>query len=350
MKDRQQNIRKAAILVASLDQDSADMLLGQMSMDQAATVREAIDELGPIDPEEQNEVIEEFFRIGPLVPEKQPAGIELDIRSTRHLKRPQREVEPPVYTSRETPLRQNTPPFRFLHESSPSVLAPLLQREHPQTVAVVVSHLPPERAARVLGALPPALQAEVARRLIDLEQADPEILREVERGLETWLSEQARSVERRSAGMTALNNILAAADREVTQDIIDNLRVHDRQLASRLAPATKRPTFVQEPQPAAMTFADVAELDDASLALVLRTAASEIVLLALAGAPATFVERVTRRLPPREARILRHSLDNMGPTRLSDMEEAQRQLADIASQLEETGQLGRRNRGLSLAA
>lgn len=350
MKDRQQNLRKAAILVASLDQDSADLLLSQMSVDQAATVREAIEELGPLDPEEQNEVIEEFFRIGPLVPGKQPPGIELDLSSTRQFKRPEREIERPAFTQPESTRRHDSPPFRFLQEASARTLAPLLQREHPQTVAVVVSHLPPDRAAQLLAALPPALQAEVARRLVDLEQADPEILREVERGLETWLSRQVRTDERRSAGMTALNNILAAADRDATRDIIDNLRVHDRQLANRLAPASQRPTFAQVAAPSTMTFADVADLDDASLALVLRTAASEVVLLALAGAPAHFVERVTRRLPPREARMLRHSLDHMGPTRLSDMEEAQRQLADIASQLEETGQLGRRNRGLSLAA
>ncbi len=79
------NLRKAAILVASLDRASADSLLQQMSADQAARLRRALVELGPIDPDEQSDVIEDFFRIGPLVPEKLPAGIELDGSLVREL-------------------------------------------------------------------------------------------------------------------------------------------------------------------------------------------------------------------------------------------------------------------------
>src|ERR1044072_8051671 len=78
MKSQQQNLRKAAVLVASLDRARARQLLDEMSLDQAQLVRETIDGLGPLDPFEQREVIEEFLRIGPMVPNQQPAGIELD--------------------------------------------------------------------------------------------------------------------------------------------------------------------------------------------------------------------------------------------------------------------------------
>src|SRR6478609_9657491 len=69
-------IRKAAILIASLDVQSAESLLGQMLPAQADAVRKAAAELGDLDIVEQNEVIDEFFRIGPLVPDKQASGIE----------------------------------------------------------------------------------------------------------------------------------------------------------------------------------------------------------------------------------------------------------------------------------
>ncbi len=78
MRNRQQTVRKAAILIASLDPPTAEGLLDQMSFEQASAVRAAIEVLGNVSPAEQRATIEEFFRIGPLVPEKSPPGIELD--------------------------------------------------------------------------------------------------------------------------------------------------------------------------------------------------------------------------------------------------------------------------------
>ena len=77
MRNRQQAVRKAAILIASLDPRTADALLDQMTGEQAEAVA-AIGTLGRVSSEEQQATIEEFFRIGPLVPEKSPPGIELD--------------------------------------------------------------------------------------------------------------------------------------------------------------------------------------------------------------------------------------------------------------------------------
>ena len=71
-------IRKAAILVASLDMAEADSVLDALEPAQAARVRQAMVDLGRIDPQEQRRVIEEFRRVETMMPEKQPAGIELD--------------------------------------------------------------------------------------------------------------------------------------------------------------------------------------------------------------------------------------------------------------------------------
>ena len=82
MRNRQQTVRKAAILIASLDRQTADALLAQMPTEQADAVRAAIDGLDQVSAQEQQATIEEFFRIGPLVPEKSPPGIELDGEAT----------------------------------------------------------------------------------------------------------------------------------------------------------------------------------------------------------------------------------------------------------------------------
>src|SRR5262245_2934415 len=133
MAKKDRNLRKAAILFASLDGAGAEALLRHMSAPQVEALREAVGRLGEIDPQEQDAVIEEFFRIGPLMGVKRPAGIDLDGRLPKSLS----------VAARREPLTDDlkrssagTHPFRFLHEAPARSLAPFLEREHPQTIAV----------------------------------------------------------------------------------------------------------------------------------------------------------------------------------------------------------------------
>ena len=81
-------------------------------------------------------------------------------------------------------------PFQFLQDIEPETLVPFVEREHPQTIALVLSHLPPGRAGHVLARLPASTQAEVIRRMVDLEETDPQVVRDVERAVEVWLQNQ----------------------------------------------------------------------------------------------------------------------------------------------------------------
>lgn len=316
-------IRKAAILVAALDQAGADAVLEQLGPEQARRVRQVMVELDKINPQEQRRVIDEFFRVGHMVPDDSPSGIELDGRLARVLSQSPARVpaeEPPAVP----PVDGR--PFRFLHEAEGEKLSRALTGERPQTIALVLSHLPPRQAGDVLARLQPDLQTEVVHRLIDLEETDPAILREVERALESRLSQQVRMQRRRVAGIHALTGILDAADRRVGMQILDNLAAHDQPLAERLG----LPRF---------RFDDLARLDDAGLAAVFQAAQSELMMTALVGAEPELVDRILRRLSEPEARSVRRRLDHPGPLRLSDVEDAREQIAGLAQRLAVEGRL-----------
>ncbi len=317
----------------------ADALLNQMSAEQSRRLRRALVELGPIDPDEQSAVIEDFFRIGPLVPEKFPGGVDLDSRLAKELGFAQAGgslATPPLGH-----WEDDRAPFGFLRETSGAEIAHYLEREHPQTIAVVVSHLPPERAANVLANLSARLQAEVARRLVDFEAADPDVVREIERGLQSSLAEKVRSQQRRRAGLATLEGILKATDDRTQQEILTNLEVRDEQLVRKLGPRRR-------PAPA---FADVERWDDASLALLLSRTDAEVIILALAGSSHEFVERVLAILPRPQSKALRYAIEHLGPTPLSDLEAARDELAQAAGELQTSGELsGGAARRVSLAA
>ena len=57
-------IRKTAILIESLDQPTAEVLFGQLSLELAAHVRAALLELGEVDPREREQVLAEFLDAG----------------------------------------------------------------------------------------------------------------------------------------------------------------------------------------------------------------------------------------------------------------------------------------------
>ena len=141
------------------------------------------------------------------------------------------------------------------------------------------------------------MQVEVIRRLVDLDDANPEVLWEVERGLKSRILEEIRDERRRAAGVKAVASILAAANPGVKRDILANLAMHDRNLAGRLV--QRKVEF---------TFNDLIGLDDEMLMTILAACDPEIVILALATAPVSLLDQIAGcSRPPKRNHCARRS-------------------------------------------
>ena len=307
-------IRKAAVLVAILSPEEADRLLEQFEPHDARRLRDMAVDLGPVDPQEEQRVLEEFFRIGPLVPEKQPPGLELG----DHLARPSESI-----------AHQRTPgfrPFHFLQDAEADKLARALAGERAQTVALVLSHLSAEQAGAVLVRLEPNNQVEVLRCLVELEEIDPEILHEVEQALQTRLAEQVQMQRRRVAGLRAVAGIVQGSPEPIGMQIFRNLAARDPTLAERLSP---------EP----IAFEDLEGVDSRSWAEIAAAVDPELLGMALLEASPPLIERVLGQMSTIQANQIRVRLEHPGPTRLSDVEEARRRVADAAWRLALQGRI-----------
>lgn len=359
-------LRKAAILVSALDDAAADALLDQMSEAEAQRVRMVLVELEDVDAAEQAAVIREF--LGPRATKltNSTAGVELELSTASR-----RDASSPRRTSGQATA--SAQPFEFLSQAAAEQVAPHLMREHPQTIAVVLAHLPPRRAAEIVQQLPVDVQTEVLTRVGRIEEMNSDVVRDVERGLEAVLAHELKTTRKQGAGVAALEAILAASG-EQRSHMVDRVALHDRQLAQQIQqeekesprqaarestrpapkaasapelhlrqPALPRetPTTVKTPTATVATveFGQLQMLDDLAWARVLRAADSQVALLALAGAPASLVQRLLRQLPPREARTLERKMEQLGPVRLRDIERAQQQLARIAAELAALGEI-----------
>jgi flagellar motor switch protein FliG len=294
-------LRKAAVLVAGLTPAAADSLLSCLDPRQAEQIRRAAAALPSVEADERRRVIEEFRRRGRLVPDRCPAGIELSSL--------------PVEQSMLAPSDAGGP--AFLDEIAPPRLAELLSGERPATVALLLAHMPPARAGEILAALVPETQVDVLRRMLDLEAADPETLREVQTALAARLSRSADAEDQRRSGPQAAAKILECCDEALRDDILENLAARDRELAEQFGHRPPR-------------FEELLDYDDTTLAEILRAAPAEVVQAALFGAAPEMFERLLGCLTPEESRRLRRWLGGAGPIRLSDIEAARKQLAVLA--------------------
>lgn len=301
-----EQLRKAAVLVAALDSAGADALLERLPPEQAALIRRTLVELPDAAADEESAVIVEFFQRGGWV---SPPVVD--------------EVQ---YVPSQAAASETGATFGFLHDAPVEDLGELLAGERPQVAAVVISHLPAEQAARVVATLPGELQTEVMRRLARLDDTDPAILREVEAGLARRFQRRFPLDGRRTAGVGAVKRIFDEAGPAMRRQWLSSLSRQDPRLAANLT----QPTFA---------FVDLARLTDDSWRLLLDAADEAIVTAALAGAEPEYAADVARRLPRADARRLQQSIDTLGPTRLSDLDAAQEELVRIARELELQGRL-----------
>lgn len=408
MSEPQGSLRKAAILISSLDTQSADRLLDQMGPAQAAKVRDAVMELNDFDTVEQDAVIQEFLGRPGTLPatlaknSNREEGVELDISLTRKMNdtgtyQPRRHATSfatPPSTERKTATSAATPTFQAILNASAEKLATYLERENPQLIALVMVHLPPARAAEVLSFLSPTLQSDVIQRVANVNETNLDVLQDVESELNALLQVERLADLQPSAGMTAARAILAASKSSVRSGVTAQLQSSDLDLATKLGlknelppplrtidfddgpypikPATKpttpktassdqrHPTRVEErasereedvesrndtqetnnstrtaPTPSGpqLSFEDVAQFDNRSLAFVLRNVEPQLAILALAGADPSLIERILKQLPARDARAFRTRLRQIGPLRVSDVLESQNEFARTASHL-----------------
>jgi flagellar motor switch protein FliG len=205
------------------------------------------------------------------------------------------------------------------------VLANYLKNEYPQTVAVIISKLRPEQAARVLATLPEDLALDVVGRMLKMEAIQKEVLDQVEQTLRTDFMGNLAQTRRRDA-FEVMAEIFNGFDRQTETRFMGALEQNNRDAAERI----KSLMF---------TFEDLVKLDNASAQTLMRHLDKEKLAIALKGAPEAVREFFMSKMSQRAGKMLTDDMDNLGPVRLRDVDEAQATLVVMAKDLAEKGEI-----------
>lgn len=206
------------------------------------------------------------------------------------------------------------PLFERLQWLEPYAIASLLDGEHPQAQALVLAHLGGNRGARVLARLPADAQPDLVRRVATLGPVTQSALEALDRALTARISE----VKPRQP-VSDLGGMKRAAD-------LINMAGLDEDMALQALSAV-------DPNAAAIlaetlfTFGDLERLDDRALQMVVRSLDAELLIPALRAATAELRQRILASMPQRAAQSLQDEMDNRGPVKIEDAEEAQKAIA-----------------------
>jgi flagellar motor switch protein FliG len=201
-----------------------------------------------------------------------------------------------------------------------------MQDEHPQTIALILAHLPSSKGGEILAGLQPGKQIEVVTRVANMEQTNPEVIREVEKGLELRLSGIVSQQFQRVGGVAAVAEMLNLADRATEKGILETLEADDPDLVEQI----RRLMFV---------FEDILLVNDKGIQALLKEIDNSELALALKTASPEMKTKIFGNMSERAAQLIKEDMEYMGPVRLSDVEGAQQKIVDAVRRLEDAGEI-----------
>jgi len=206
----------------------------------------------------------------------------------------------------------------------PRAVAEVVKGEHPQIIATILAHLPSQQAADVLRTLDQTAQADIALRIAKLDEVPETALQELDAIVERQTKEAASVKIARLGGVKAAADMINLLGAGAQGSMIDAIKNEDAELGELIKDAL----FV---------FENLLKVDDRGMQAILREVQADTLATALKGADEEISEKVFKNMSSRAAEILRDDISTKGPVRLSEVEQAQKEVLAVALRLAEEG-------------
>ena len=314
-------LRKAAILLMSLPEDDAGKVMARLSPKQVEAVSIEIAKLGLISTEEQDSAIKDFADASPDSIGAGAGG--LDLAKTLVEKALGKNAGTTIENVRQ---QIEAMPFGFLQKVDSQNLLTFIMDEHPQTIALIISHLQASQAASIISGLPSDRQLAVVRRIATMGQTNPEVIHEVEKGLEHRMSSVMSQQFENAGGVESVAEILNVTDRATERSLLENLAQED-------------PDLVEEIRRLMFVFEDIVKFSSKDVQTLLKNVESSQLAMALKGASEELKQTILGNMSVRASELLREEMEYLGPVRLSAVEQVQQQIVDVVRRLEDAGEI-----------
>ena len=322
MEQSLKGLQKAAILLIALGPERSAGIFKHLKEDEIEELTLEIANTRSVTPQIKEQIIDEFYEVCLA----QQYIAEGGINYARDLLEKALGAEKAMDVIGKLTASLQVKPFEFIRKTDPSQLINFIQDEHPQTIALILSYLSASQAAMILSGLPAERQADVAKRIAVMDRTSPDVIKEVEKVLESKLSSLVNQDYTIIGGVDAVVEILNSVDRGTEKHIMETLEIEEPELADEI----RKKMFV---------FEDILLLDDRSIQRVLRDVENADLGVALKSANEEVKNVIFKNLSKRLAAMIQEDMEFMGPVRMKDVEEAQQKIVNIIRKLEDSGEI-----------
>jgi flagellar motor switch protein FliG len=320
--------QKCAILMMLIGEDEAAEIMGNLSPKEVQVLGAAMYSVQGLGQDTVNLVLDEFLAI---IKAQTSLGISGGNYIKNVLTKSLGQDKAQSVLGKITPT-DSIKAIEILDWLDARSITDLIIDEHPQIIALIISYLEPAIASDVLHFLPEKNQSDIIKRIATLQTVQPEALRELDRVMQKVFSSNASLRASKVGGVQAAAKIMNFSSQDGEARIMKDILKEDKSL-------------MQAIQDSMFVFETLLLSDDKSLQTLLRNVENDLIILALKGADQELRDKLFGCMSQRAAANIQDEMEALGPVRLTEVQEAQKQIIAVARRMSDEGSIVLAGRG-----
>ncbi len=315
-------LRKSAILLLALDEDTSANVFRYMSSREIQQITQEMAVLGHVSQDEVKQVLKDF--------NQDSEQVALMMSSNEYIRS---VLTKALGSDRAASILDDLMEHQEAQSSGidalnlvePGTAAEMIRDEHPQVIATILVHLERNQAADILELFDEKLRNDVVLRIATFSGVQPAALQELTDVLGTML--EGQNLRRsKMGGVKTAAEILNLLNSSLEETVIETVRAYSEDLAQRIIDEM-------------FLFENLIEVDDRAIQLILKEVDPNSLAVALKGVPDALVEKFTSNMSHRAAELLIEDMESRGPIRISQVEAEQKTILQIVRRLADNGEI-----------
>lgn len=314
--------QRAAVLMLLLGEQQAAEIIRFLNPKEVQSLGGAMVSVADLSQEAVNVVLDEFVA---TLKKQTSLGLGTGDYVEKVLKRALGDDKASSVLSRIMP-GQGSKGLEILKWMDARSIAEMIRGEHPQVVAIILSVLEHTVAADVLNFLPVEARPEIIQRIASLDTVQPSAMEELEQIMMKQFASNSSSKSSSFGGIKAAAQIMNSVKVELESAIMLGLSVIDADLMQKI-------------QDNMFTFENLVGVDNRGIQAIMRTAEPDMLMVALKGAPDYVKDKFLDNMSARARVMFVDDMESKGPLRITEVEEAQKNVMRLARKLSDAGEL-----------
>ncbi len=314
--------QRAAVLMLLLGEQQASEIIKFLNPTEVQALGGAMVAVSDVSQEAVNEILDDFVA---TIKKQSSLGLGTTDYVEKVFKRALGDDKAASVLGRILP-GQSTKGLEILQWMDARSIADMIKTEHPQVTAIILSVLDHQVAADVLTFLPDETRPEIIQRVASLETVQPSAMQELEAIMKLQFSTNTSSKSSSFGGIKAAAPIMNSTKTALEASIMKGLEKIDADLMMRI-------------QDNMFTFENLSAVDNKGIQVLMRAVDNNQLMIAMKGASEEVKARFFDNMSERARGMFKDEMDAKGLMRLSDVEEAQKQIMRYARKLSDSGEL-----------